>query len=89
MGPFPLVGLVLTWFIWGRNKHFILHSNQLSLFLTDFAVKQHIFDISSLFVLHMVRILGFHMMYVMTAMLVPLNKEKAAMLVPRPNPPGI
>ena len=22
-------------------------------------------------------------------MLVPLNKEKAAMLVPRPNPPGI
>ena len=24
-----------------------------------------------------------------TAMLVPLNKEKAAMLVPRPNPPGI
>ena len=26
---------------------------------------------------------------VTTAMLVPLNKEKAAMLVPRPNPPGI
>ena len=25
---------------------------------------------------------------VTTAMLVPLNKEKAAMLVPRPNPPG-
>ena len=26
---------------------------------------------------------------VTTAMLVPLNKEKVAMLVPRPNPPGI
>ena len=26
---------------------------------------------------------------VTTAMLVPLNKEKAAMLVHRPNPPGI
>ena len=26
---------------------------------------------------------------VTTAMLVPLNKQKAAMLVPRPNPPGI
>ena len=26
---------------------------------------------------------------VTTAMLVPLNKEKATMLVPRPNPPGI
>ena len=26
---------------------------------------------------------------VTNAMLVPLNKEKAAMLVPQPNPPGI
>ena len=32
VGPFPSVGLMLTWFIWGRKlAHFKLHSNQLSL----------------------------------------------------------
>ena len=32
VGPFPSVGITLTWFIWGRKlAHFKLHSNQLSL----------------------------------------------------------
>ena len=38
VGPFALVGLTLTWFIWGTKLalHIILHSNQLRLFLRAF-----------------------------------------------------
>ena len=33
VGPFPSVGLTLTWFIWDINlKHFTLHPIQLTLF---------------------------------------------------------